>query len=58
MSFDIVKSEVFTRKAGKLLKKHPELIPLFKEVLTKLKENPFDISLKNEIKKIYIACQN
>ena len=47
MSFDIVKSEVFTRKAGKMLKKHPELISIFKDVLTKLKDNPYDLSLKS-----------
>ncbi|GAB1372308.1 hypothetical protein MASR1M45_23700 [Candidatus Kapaibacterium sp.] len=47
MSFDIVKSEVFTRKAGKLLKKQPELIPIIKNVLIKLKDNPYDLSLKS-----------
>jgi mRNA-degrading endonuclease YafQ of YafQ-DinJ toxin-antitoxin module len=45
--FDIIKSDIFTKKAGKLLKKQPELIPIFKQVLIKLQDNPYDLSLKS-----------
>ncbi|MDT3741441.1 MAG: hypothetical protein RO257_18285 [Candidatus Kapabacteria bacterium] len=46
MKYELIKSDVFTKKAGKLLKRNPEFIPLLSNVLITLKEYPFSPTLK------------
>ena len=42
----LVKDENYQRKERKFFKKHVHLVDKYAEVLTKLKTNPFDPSLK------------
>ena len=42
----LIKDDSYQRKERKFFKKHPDLLNKYIEVLTKLKNNPFDSSLK------------
>lgn len=42
----LVRNESYQRKERKFFKKHVDLLDKYEQVLTKLKENPFDASLK------------
>jgi addiction module RelE/StbE family toxin len=42
----LIKDENYQRKERKFFKKQPQLLDKYSEVLTKLKINPFDPSLK------------
>ncbi len=42
----LVRDESYQRKERKFFKKHPQLLDKYGDVLQKLKENPFDSSLK------------
>ncbi|MDD2864794.1 MAG: type II toxin-antitoxin system mRNA interferase toxin, RelE/StbE family [Methylococcales bacterium] len=42
----LVRNESYQRKERKFFKKHVDLLDKYEQVLTKLKENPFDSSLK------------
>ena len=44
--YQIRKSIRFEKKAKKFFKKHSNLIPRFKEIIFKLTDNPFHLSLK------------
>lgn len=46
MSYTLVTPDAFLRQARKFLRKHPELLPKFKQVLEKLQNDPFDPSLR------------
>ena len=45
MRYCIKRTETFIRTAKKFLKKHPQLIKKFKDVILILEKNPFDASL-------------
>lgn len=46
MKYNLIKSSIFSRKASKLIKSHPELINIFKQKLMDLSENPFTNNLR------------
>ncbi len=47
MTYKLIKSSLFLRKAKKILKKNPELIPKFRDVLIKLQNDPMHPELKS-----------
>ncbi len=46
MSYELIKSSHFSKKASKLLKSHPKFISIFQQTLTALSENPFSNQLR------------
>ncbi len=46
MSYELIKSSHFSKKASKLLKLHPDYITIFRQKLTALSENPFSAQLR------------
>ncbi|OGU59612.1 MAG: hypothetical protein A2X64_04355 [Ignavibacteria bacterium GWF2_33_9] len=47
MSFLLIKSSAFEKKARKLLKSHPDFIPDFRKTLELLSTEPFNSKLKS-----------
>lgn len=46
MTFTLVTTRHFERRANKFLRKHPDLKPVFSATLEQLRQNPFKPSLK------------
>ncbi|MGE5340385.1 MAG: type II toxin-antitoxin system YafQ family toxin [Candidatus Omnitrophota bacterium] len=46
MNYIIKRTDTFVKTAQKFFKRHPELIDKFKDIITKMEENPFEVGLK------------
>ena len=46
MTFELVTTKHFERRATKFLRKHPDLKAVFKETLVQLQQDPFQSSLR------------
>jgi addiction module RelE/StbE family toxin len=44
--FEIIRDDRFIKTAKKFLKKHPDLVNKFKQIVQKLENDPFEPSLK------------
>lgn len=59
--FEMIRDDKFIKSAKKFLKKHPNLVDKFKQVVQKLENDPFEPSLKlhklqGNLEKFHAVC--